>query len=109
MSKLTDFYKKAEGDDKLKIALLQVMSKSQKAFIGEVAKCAAGIAVLEAAQKAVGETGKAAIIRIAKAAGVELTAADFSEKRELSDDDLAAVTGGTGESSWLIGDLWDLS
>jgi hypothetical protein len=75
MSKLIDFYKKAETDS----ALAADIEAAKKAYEGKNPDAA---------------TIKAESIRIAAKHGVELTDADFAEA-ELDDKQLEAVAGGS--------------
>ena len=64
------------------------MTENMKKFLEAVSKDEA------LAEKVSGEKDVNALIALAKELGVTLTAADFEESHEISDDDLDAVAGG---------------
>ena len=68
------------------------MSENLKKFLEAASKDEA------LAAKIGSEKDAAVLIGLAKELGIELTAADFDESHELSDDDLDAVAGGSDVS-----------
>jgi len=67
------------------------MTENMKSFLEKVSKDDVLI-------EKVGTMGKEALIAMAKELGIELTAADFEQTNELSDDELDAVAGGSDVS-----------
>jgi hypothetical protein len=85
MSKLEELFKKADGDEALKNALIAAQEEYQ------------------AAKAKAREAKQEKIIELAKKAGVTLEAADFKPKtKPLSDESLAKASGG-GE--WKYADF----
>ena len=68
------------------------MNENLKKFLEEVSKDAA------LSEKVGGEKDTTKLIELAKELGIALTAADFEESNEISDDDLDAVSGGSDVS-----------
>ena len=68
------------------------MNENLKKFLEEVSKDAA------LSEKVGGEKDTTKLIELAKELGIALTAADFAESNEISDDDLDAVSGGSDVS-----------